>query len=157
MTHSISFTINGHKETRAVASHVTLLELLRNGLGMTGTKRGCGQGDCGTCIVLVDEKPVNACLFLAVRAHGRNIVTVEGLDTEQGLHPLQKAFLDKGAVQCGFCTPGMLMTAKNLLDRHPDPSETQIRSAISGNLCRCTGYQHIVDAIKAAATDRKTL
>lgn len=153
MTHTISFTINGRKETRTIAAHVTLLDLLRDELEMTGTKRGCEQGDCGTCIVLVDDTPVNACLFLAVRIHGRTVQTVEGLETDQGLHPLQKAFLDKGAVQCGFCTPGMLMTAKSLLERYTDPTETQIRTAISGNLCRCTGYQHIVDAIQAAAKD----
>jgi carbon-monoxide dehydrogenase small subunit len=154
MTHTISFTLNGRKEIRSIESHVTLLDLLRNDLGMTGTKRGCEQGDCGTCIVLVDETPVNACLFLAVRVHGKAVQTVEGMETEQGLHPLQKAFLDKGAVQCGFCTPGMLMTSKSLLERHPDPTETQIRTAISGNICRCTGYQHIVDAIQAAAKNR---
>lgn len=153
MTYTISFTLNGRKETRTIAAHVTLLDLLRNDLGMTGTKRGCEQGDCGTCIVLVDQTPVNACLFLAVRVHGKVVQTVEGLETEQGLHPLQKAFLDKGAVQCGFCTPGMLMTAKSLLERHPHPTETQIRTAISGNLCRCTGYQHIVEAVQAAAKD----
>lgn len=147
MTHTIQLSINSQPHALEVEAHWTLLDLLRNSLGLTGTKKGCDKGDCGTCIVLVNGKPVNACLYLAVRADKTEVLTVEGLETESGLHPLQKAFLEKGAVQCGFCTPGMLMTAAGLLSHNPHPSEEEVRTAISGNLCRCTGYQHIVDAV----------
>jgi len=151
MKKSIQLSINRRTHRVDVESHWTLLDLLRNELGIMGTKRGCDKGDCGTCTVLVNRKPVNACLYLAVRANGKEILTVEGLETDEGLHPLQKAFLEKGAVQCGFCTPGMLMSAASLLDENSSPTEEEIRRAISGNLCRCTGYQHIVDAIRFAA------
>jgi len=118
-------------------------------LRLTGTKKGCGTGDCGSCTVIMDGKPVNSCLVLAVQANGRKITTIEGLESEEGLHPLQKAFTEKGAIQCGFCSPGMILSSKNLLDRNPRPTEEEIRRAISGNLCRCTGYQKIVDAVKS--------
>ena len=150
MGRNIQLSIN-HKLCRVeVEPHWTLLDMLRNELGMLGTKRGCDKGDCGTCTVLVNKKPVNACLYLAVRADGKEILTVEGLESDQGLHPLQKAFLKKGAVQCGFCTPGMLMAGIGLLEECPNPTEEEVRIAISGNLCRCTGYQHIVDALLAS-------
>lgn len=147
MKKSIQLSINGQSYTVDVEAHWTLLDLLRNELGLIGTKRGCDKGDCGTCTVLVNEKPINACLYLAIRARNKNILTVEGLETDEGLHPLQKAFLNKGAVQCGFCTPGMLISSAGLLQRNPSPTEDEIKSAISGNLCRCTGYQHIVEAV----------
>jgi carbon-monoxide dehydrogenase small subunit len=147
MKKTIQLSINRRTHTLEVEPHWTLLDLLRNELGILGTKRGCDKGDCGTCTILVNGKPMNACLYLAVRANRKEILTVEGLETDEGLHPLQKAFLEKGAVQCGFCTPGMLMTAVSLLNENPRPTEEEIRSAISGNLCRCTGYQHIIDAV----------
>lgn len=147
MKKTIDLSINRSAYTVDVEPHWTLLDLLRDELGLPGTKRGCDKGDCGTCTVLVDGKPVNACLYLAVRANRKKILTVEGLETGEGLHPLQKSFLKNGAVQCGFCTPGMLMTSVSLLEKNPDPTEEEVRSAISGNLCRCTGYQHIVEAV----------
>ena len=149
MKQTIKAIINSKRVAVDVAPNLTLLDMLRNELGLLGTKRGCGKGDCGTCTVLVDNKPINACLYLAVRANGKEIRTVEGLETEKGLHPLQKSFLKKGAVQCGFCTPGMLMSSAGLLDENPFPTENEVRTAISGNLCRCTGYEQIVDAILA--------
>jgi carbon-monoxide dehydrogenase small subunit len=154
MKQTIQLAINRRTYSVEVEPHWTLLDLLRNELGLLGTKRGCDKGDCGTCTVLVNGRPVNACLYLAVRANSKEILTVEGLETDEGLHPLQKAFLEKGAVQCGFCTPGMLMAAVSLLDENPSPTEEEVRSAISGNLCRCTGYQHIVDAVLFAAKKR---
>lgn len=154
MKKSIQLSINRRTYTVVVEPHWTLLDMFRNELGFLGTKRGCDKGDCGTCTVLVNGRPVNACLYLAVRANSKEILTVEGLETDEGLHPLQNAFLAKGAVQCGFCTPGMLMAAVSLLDENPSPTEEEVRWAISGNLCRCTGYQHIVDAILFAAERR---
>ena len=154
MKKTIQLTINHRIHTLEVEPHWTLLDMLRNELGLLGTKRGCDKGDCGTCTVLVNGKPVNACLYLAVRTHSKEILTVEGLETEEGLHPLQKAFLEKGAVQCGFCTPGMLMAAVSLLDNNPNPTEEEVRCAISGNLCRCTGYHYIVEAVLSAAERR---
>jgi carbon-monoxide dehydrogenase small subunit len=147
----INLTINNEDYELAVDPNQTLLGLLRSQLGLTGTKEGCGEGDCGSCTVIMDGKPVNSCLVLAVQAKGKNILTIEGLETDQGLHPLQQAFVEKGAIQCGFCSPGMILSAKNLLDRNPNPDESEIRMAISGNLCRCTGYQKIVEAIKDAS------
>lgn len=147
----INLTINNEAYELAVEPNQTLVEVLRYDLGLIGTKQGCGVGDCGSCTVIMDGKPVNSCLVLAVQANGRNILTIEGLDTDQGLHPLQQAFVDKGAVQCGFCTPGMILSAKGLLDQNPKPGESEIRTAISGNLCRCTGYQKIVEAIQHAS------
>jgi len=129
----------------------TLVEVLRETLGLTGTKRSCNEGECGACTVLMDGKPVASCLVLAVDAQGREIVTIEGLSQGERLHPLQEAFVKHGAIQCGFCTPGMVLSAKALLDRNPKPTALDVRKAISGNLCRCTGYQQIVDAILAAS------
>jgi carbon-monoxide dehydrogenase small subunit len=151
MKKKIQLSINRLNYVVEVETHWTLLDMLRNEIGLLGTKRGCEKGDCGACTVLMNGRPINSCLYLAVRANGKEILTVEGLETDEGLHPLQKAFLEKGAVQCGFCTPGMLLTAVNLLDKNPGPTEEDVRRAISGNLCRCTGYQHIVDAIRFAA------
>jgi len=151
MKKKIQLSINRQNYVLEVEAHWTVLDMLRNELGLLGTKRGCEKGDCGACTVLMNGRPINSCLYLAVRANGTEILTVEGLETDEGLHPLQKAFLEKGAVQCGFCTPGMLLTAVNLLDKNPSPTEEDIRRAISGNLCRCTGYQHIVDAIRFTA------
>ena len=157
MKQLIEMTINDDRIEVAVEPHQTLLDVLRNVLGFTGTKKGCDVGDCGACTVIMDGKAVNACLILCVEADGMHIQTIEGLasqkDNESGLHPLQKSFLEHGAVQCGFCTPGMLMTAKALLDENPTPSEDEVRSAIAGNICRCTGYVKIVDAVMAAGTD----
>ena len=154
MKKKIQLSINRRIYKVEAEPHWTLLDMLRNELGLLGTKRGCDKGDCGTCIVLVNDKPVNACLFLAIRADSKEILTIEGLKTDEGLHPLQKAFIEKGAVQCGFCTPGMLLTAVSLLNKNPSPTEDEVRCAISGNLCRCTGYQYIVDAILFAAEKR---
>jgi len=145
---SITTTINGKKHELEVRPYLTLLDLLREELGLTGTKRGCEIGECGACTVLMNGQAVNSCLVLAPQIDGAEILTVEGLADGQKLHPLQEAFLDHDAVHCGFCTPGLLMSAKELLDRNPEPSDEEIRVAISGNLCRCTGYQQIVDAIK---------
>lgn len=151
MRKSIVPIINHRPHPVEVEPHWTLLDLLRDELGLLGTKRGCDKGDCGTCVVLVNGAPVNACLTLAVRMDGKEVLTVEGLETDEGLHPLQKSFLEHGAVQCGFCTPGMLLSATALLEGNRNPTEEEIRRAISGNLCRCTGYQHIVEAILSAA------
>jgi carbon-monoxide dehydrogenase small subunit len=147
----ITFTINNEPVSLEVESHWTLLRVIRDELRLTGTKEGCGEGDCGTCTVLVDEKAVNSCLILAVDVDGKAITTIEGLAQGTELHPLQKAFVEKGAVQCGFCTPGMILSAKALLDENPHPSEEEIRSAISGNLCRCTGYVKVVEAIRSVS------
>ena len=147
-------TINGRAHTLTVSTHRTLLEVLRDDLGLTGTKCGCEIGECGACTVLLDGQPVNSCLVPAPQIAGREVTTVEGLMPDGRLHPLQESFLDHDAVHCGFCTPGMLLSAKALLDRNPHPTETEIRTAISGNLCRCTGYQQIVDAIRQAGARR---
>lgn len=151
MKKTIHITVNHKPFELAVEPNQTLLEVIREKLGLTGTKAGCFVGDCGACTVLLDEKPVNSCLVLAVQADGKQVTTIEGLETPQGLHPLQTAFVDKGAIQCGYCTPGMILTAKSLLDRNPRADEPEIRKAISGNLCRCTGYQKIVEAILFAS------
>lgn len=148
MKRMICITINGKKYELAVAPNRTLADLLREELLLTGTKKGCDMGECGTCTVIMNGRAVNSCLVLAVQAAGKEITTVEGLETEDGLHPLQEKFIENGAVQCGFCTSGMLLSAKTLLDRNPHPTEKEIRTAISGNLCRCTGYQKIVESIK---------
>jgi xanthine dehydrogenase iron-sulfur cluster and FAD-binding subunit A len=153
---AITATINGRLQHLAVPSNRTLLELLRDDLGLTGTKCGCEVGECGACTVLLDGEPVNACLVLAPQIQGRDVATVECLAPAGKLHPLQEKFLDCDAVHCGFCTPGILMSAKALLDTTPHPTETEIRTAISGNLCRCSGYQQIVDAIAAAAPNVST-
>ena len=147
----LSFTVNGEPSEVLADSYKTLLEVLREDLDLTGTKHGCELGECGACAVLVDDQPLLSCLLLAVECDGRHVTTVEGLAADGRLHPLQETFADLGAAQCGYCTPGILMTAKALLDREPHPSRQRIREALSGNLCRCTGYAQIVDAVEAAA------
>jgi carbon-monoxide dehydrogenase small subunit len=149
--HSIVMTINGVQEMADVPGNMTLLQMLREKLALTGTKNGCGAGECGACTVLMDGEPVNSCMVLAVEADGTEIVTVEGLARDGQLDALQKAFVEEGSVQCGFCTPGMLISARALLDRNPSPTEQQIREALVGNLCRCTGYTRIVQAIQKTA------
>ena len=150
MNQTVEFSINGRKTQLSVGSNQTLLELLREQLDLTGTKRGCDSGDCGACTVLMDGQPVNACLILAAEVSGSDITTIEALGQHDKLHPLQQAFVDYNAVQCGFCTPGMILTASALLDENPDPTEGDIRQYLQGNLCRCTGYGKIVQAIQAA-------
>jgi len=145
----IQLTVNDKKYEVAVESNQTLVDLLRYQLELTGTKKGCELGDCGSCTVIMDGKPINSCLVLALQANGKTITTIEGLETEKGLHPIQKAFVEKGAIQCGFCTSGMILSSKSLLDHNPKPGESDIRGAISGNLCRCTGYQKIIEAVKS--------
>ncbi|MGC9397590.1 MAG: (2Fe-2S)-binding protein [Anaerolineae bacterium] len=147
MLHEITLKVNGDEYVLGVKSHHTLLQVLRNQLGITGPKPGCENGECGACTVLLDGEPVNSCLVLAVEADGREVETVEGLSADGDLHPLQKAFIEHNAVQCGFCTPGMLMSAKGLLERNPHPTEEDVREALAGNLCRCTGYVRIIDAV----------
>jgi len=147
----ITLRVNGTTYTLDVKPQRTLLEVLRETLGLTGTKKSCNQGECGSCTVLMDGKPVASCLVLAIDAEGTEIITIEGLSEGEKLHPIQEAFLKNGGIQCGFCTPGMVMAAKALLDEHPNPTVAEIRKAISGNLCRCTGYQQIVNAIEAAS------
>jgi carbon-monoxide dehydrogenase small subunit len=157
--HSITVTVNGAQERLDVPSNMTLLQMLREKLALTGTKNGCEAGECGACTVLVDGEPTNSCMMLAVEADGREVTTVEGLvlsgaeglAPEGVLSPLQQAFVEHNAVQCGFCTPGMLMSATALLRRYPQPSEDEIKEALVGNLCRCTGYVRIIDAIQDAA------
>jgi len=151
MKKAIHLSVNGQQVQVFVEGSETLLDCLRNQLGLTGTKKGCDQGDCGACTVLVDGTPVNSCLMLAFEADGREITTIEGLAKEDHLHPLQEAFISHNAVQCGFCTPGMILTAAALLKENPHPSETEIRHYLQGNLCRCTGYSKIVEAVQAAA------
>lgn len=154
MKKCIGLTINGFPYEMEVEPRRTLLELLRDDLDLTGTKEGCGMGECGACTVLLDGKPVKSCILLAVQADGKEVTTIEGLEKSDGtLHPIQQAFIDHGAIQCGFCTPGMVLTAKALLDENPNPTELEVRKAIAGNLCRCTGYQKIVEAILACRTN----
>lgn len=142
----VQFTVNGHEVRAEFPAHRTLLHALRE-LGYTEVKNGCEKGDCGACIVLLDGRAVNSCLVLAVQARGREVTTVRGLGTVNHLHPVQKNFIEQGAIQCGFCTPGMILSAKALLDKNPHPNEDEIRRALAGNLCRCTGYAKIVKAI----------
>jgi carbon-monoxide dehydrogenase small subunit len=149
-THRITLTINGDPESLDVFANTTLLQLLREKVALTGTKNGCAAGECGACTVMMDGEPVNSCMVLAVEADGADVLTVEGLAQEGRLDALQQAFVDEGAVQCGFCTPGMLISAHALLDRNPQPSEEEIREALVGNLCRCTGYTRIVRAVQRA-------
>jgi aerobic-type carbon monoxide dehydrogenase small subunit (CoxS/CutS family) len=149
-TSHIRMTLNGEEVDVSFAPYKTLLEVLREDLGHTGTKHGCELGECGACVVLLDGKPVVSCLILALECDGRSILTVEGLARDGSLHPLQEAFADLGAAQCGYCTPGILVTAKALLDQNTHPSRDQIRDALSGNLCRCTGYLQIFEAVEEA-------
>jgi aerobic carbon-monoxide dehydrogenase small subunit len=147
----LSFRVNGEQQDLLIRPWHTLLEVLREHLGLTGTKRSCQEGQCGACTVLVDGQPINSCLYLAVEAKDREILTIEGLGRgESGLHPIQKSFVEQGAVQCGFCTAGLILATKSLLDEKPNPSEDEIRNAIVGHLCRCTGYFQIVEAIQNA-------
>jgi carbon-monoxide dehydrogenase small subunit len=150
-TIEITLTVNGKERTLAVSPNDTLLEVVRDYLDLTGSKEGCGEGVCGSCTVLMDGHPVRACLTLALEADGSAVTTVEGLAEGEALSPLQQSFIDHGAVQCGFCTPGMLMSATALLDENPSPDRQKVRQALSGNICRCTGYTKIVDAVAHAA------
>ncbi len=147
----IALTVNGRRQEVAVEPRWTLLEMMREELRLTGSKEGCGTGDCGACSMIVDGRLVTSCLMLAAQADGREVVTVEGLATNGRLHPVQQAFIDAGGVQCGFCTPGMIMAAKSLLDSNPHPSLEEVREGLAGNLCRCTGYAKIYDAVMLAA------
>ena len=151
MIETISFRLNGKSVSLTTDSDRMLLWVLRTDLGLTGTKYGCGSGDCGACTVLVDGIPLDSCLLLAIRLEGTKILTIEGLHKNGKLHPLQESFLQYGALQCGYCTPGMILSAKALLDRNKNPSEDEIRSALAGNICRCTGYKKIIEAVSAAA------
>lgn len=151
MNHEINLVVNGERFRLSVASHHTLLQVLREQLVLTGTKDGCEAGECGACVVLMNGEPVNSCLVLAPEADEAEIVTIEGLAHDSLLDPLQKAFVASGATQCGYCTPGILINARALLDRNPSPTEWEIREALVGNLCRCTGYLRIIDAVQSAA------
>jgi len=149
MKQVMNFTVNGESYELLVDTRRTLLEVLREEMGLTGTKEGCGLGACGTCTVILDGKPVLSCLVLAADAQGKEVLTIEGLAQGEKLHPIQESFVEHGAIQCGYCTPGMVMSAKALLDKNPEPTYEEIKRAISGNLCRCTGYTKIVEAIQA--------
>lgn len=147
MRYPLKFIVNGELFELEVPAHRTLLDVLRNDLDLKGTKEGCGAGECGACTVLLDDEPVNACLVLALQADGRKVTTIEGISRGDHLHAIQETFIRHGAIQCGFCTPGMILAAKALLERNPNPTEKEIRRSLVGNLCRCTGYQKIVEAI----------
>ncbi|MBM4086152.1 MAG: (2Fe-2S)-binding protein [Planctomycetes bacterium] len=151
MKYPMAITVNDERHELVVDSRRTLLHVLREDLGLTGTKEGCGEGECGACAVILDGKLVNSCLVLALEADGGAVTTIEGMARGAELHPIQKAFIERGAIQCGFCTPGMILAAKALLDENPNPSEAEIREGIAGHICRCTGYSKIVEAIQAAA------
>ena len=150
-TVTITTTVNGERFTRSVPVNMTLVEFIRDELHLNGTKEGCDEGECGPCTILFDGHPFNSCLVLAAEADGHEITTIEGMAHDGRLHPIQEAFLEVGAVQCGYCTPGMILSAKAVLDEFPDPTEAQIRTGIEGNICRCTGYNRIVSAIQLAA------
>lgn len=149
----ITLKVNGEEYELEIEPQRTLVEVLRETLGFTGTKKSCNEGECGACTVIMDGEPVASCLVLALDAVGKEILTIEGLGKGEELHPLQVAFVRNGGIQCGFCTPGMIMSAKALLDENPNPTSAEVRRAISGNLCRCTGYQQIVDSVMAAAKE----
>ena len=151
----ISFTINGQTYQREVEPRLLLTDFIRHEIGLTGTHVGCEHGVCGACTILFDGQPIRACLMLAVQAHGHDLLTVEGLGTPENMHPLQRAFHEAHALQCGYCTPGFLMTLKPFVEQNPNPTEAEIRYALSGNLCRCTGYQHIVQAVQSMSEDRE--
>ena len=154
MKKEITLMVNGETRDIRVGLEKTLLDVLREDLGLTGTKQGCGSGDCGACTVLMNGRPVNSCLVLAVDAAEQEITTIEGLGDLNGLHPIQEALIEHGAVQCGYCTPGIVMSAKALLDRNPSPSEAEVREGLTGNLCRCTGYVKVVKAIMSVSRER---
>lgn len=156
MEKQITVKVNGITETMSVPPNMTLLQFLRERLDLTGAKEGCNEGECGACMVLLNDRAINSCLALAIEADGAEILTIEGLSDGKNLHPLQEAFLKHHAVQCGFCTPGMIITALGLLKENPHPSEEEIRTALAGNLCRCTGYRQIIDAVKEAAATLRT-
>ena len=151
----LKINVNGKQQSLMVDLNKTLLQFLREDMSLTGAKEGCDTGGCGACTVLVDSRPVYSCSVLALDCQGKDILTIEGLDAEGTLHPLQEAFINKGAVQCGFCSPGMILTAKALLDENPHPSEEEVRQAIAGNICRCTGYAKIVEAILSVSGNTK--
>jgi carbon-monoxide dehydrogenase small subunit len=151
MKRELRITVNGDAYHLLVDAHRTLLDVIRDEIGFTGTKNGCGQGECGACTVLLDGEPVNSCLVLAHEADGRDVVTIEGLGRGGTLHPVQEAFVQTGAIQCGFCTPGMVMATKALLDRNPEPTRQEILDGLKGNLCRCTGYVKIIDEVEQAS------
>ncbi|MDO9536363.1 MAG: (2Fe-2S)-binding protein [Bacillota bacterium] len=151
MKKTIRLVLNGEEKNLLVNVNQTLLDVLRDDLGLTGTKKGCNQGECGACTVLINGKPVSSCSLLAVKADGKSIDTIESVAKEGHLHPIQIAFNEKGAIQCGFCTPGMILVTKNLLEQNPNPQIDEIKEAISGNICRCTGYLQIINAIKSLA------
>lgn len=155
--HRISLTINHQTELVEIPSNLTLLQLLRDRLALTGTKNGCMAGECGACTVLLDGEPINSCMVLAAECNDSEIVTVEGLAKDGVLDPVQEAIINQGGVQCGFCTPGILISSRALLDRNPEPSEAQIREALVGNLCRCTGYKRIIEAVQEAASRLREL
>lgn len=146
----IKLKVNGKNYTLEIEEDMRLLDLLREKLGLLGVKEGCSEGECGACTVIMDGRVVNSCLIMAFQAEGSNIVTIEGLEKEGEIHPVQQAFIEVGAVQCGYCTPGMILSAKALLDKNPNPTEDEIREGISGNLCRCTGYNKIIQAVEKA-------
>ena len=153
--HNIVLSVNGKRISLEVESDRSLLDVIREDLNLTGAKRGCDNGDCGACTVLLNGKPVNSCLVLAVQADGQDVTTIEGVALDDELHPIQEAFVEHGAVQCGFCTPAMIMNAKALLEENPQPTSKEIKQAISGTLCRCTGYIQIVDAIHSCGRSSK--
>jgi len=157
MKKKIKITLNGKSMSLEIPAHRLLLDLLRDEIGLTGTKEGCGTGDCGACTVLLNGRPVNSCLILSGELDGADIVTIEGLKIGPELHPIQKAFIQDGGAQCGYCTPGMLMMSKALLDENLNPTEEEIRFALSGNLCRCTGYAKIIQAVQDAATELRRM
>lgn len=153
--HLLKFTVNGKDQALVVESHERLLDVLRDRLGLKGTKEGCSTGDCGICAVIMDGKLVNSCLVLAIQARNKKITTIEAIGTAENPHPLQRAFIKYNAIQCGFCIPAMILASKNLLDHNPSPTDEEIKEAIRGTLCRCTGYQSIIKAVKAAAIEMK--
>jgi len=148
----LTMTVNGNEIDVAVTPNTTLLEVLRDDLGFTGVKEGCSEGVCGACTVLMNGAPIRSCLTLALEAEGASVTTIEGIASRGQLHPVQQAFIDQGAVQCGFCTPGMILSSKALLDRSPHPTDEEIKTALAGNFCRCTGYKKILDAVRSVAT-----
>jgi carbon-monoxide dehydrogenase small subunit len=154
MSHRIQVSVNGDRYDLSVEAKKTLLDLLRDDLGLTGTKKGCDNGECGACTVLLNGRPVNACLVLAVETDGQEVLTIEGLADGTRLHPLQQAFIQHGAVQCGYCSPGMILTAKALLDENPRPTEMEVKKAIAGNLCRCATYNKAVKAVMSVAGEK---